>query len=82
MAFDPNLPADHSPISSAELRAQLAALKEMIDQRPTMDQVLEATAGPCKGYPVLTTFASNPPTQLELQTTINYINDVLDYMQR
>ena len=82
MSYDPNKPADHSPISSAELRAQLAELKALIDQRPTMDQVLEATAGPCKDYPVLTTFASNPPTQLELQTTINYINDVLDFMKR
>ena len=31
MAFDPNLPADHSPLSSAEMRVQLQGLKALID---------------------------------------------------
>jgi len=31
MAYDPNLPANNSPIVSAELRAQFAGLKALID---------------------------------------------------
>jgi hypothetical protein len=31
MAYDPTLPANNSPIVSAELRNQLAGLKDLID---------------------------------------------------
>jgi hypothetical protein len=31
MTFNPNLPADHSPLSSAEVRGQLNGLKALID---------------------------------------------------
>jgi hypothetical protein len=31
MAYDPNLPANHAPVVSAELRDQLNALKALID---------------------------------------------------
>jgi len=31
MAYDPNLPANHAPIVSQELRDQLAGLKALID---------------------------------------------------
>ena len=31
MAFNPNLPADHAPLSSAEMRGQLNALKALVD---------------------------------------------------
>jgi hypothetical protein len=38
MAYDPTLPANNSPIVSAELRNQLAGLKELIDaQQATID---------------------------------------------
>jgi hypothetical protein len=31
MAYDPNLPANHAPVVSAELRDQFAGLKALID---------------------------------------------------
>jgi hypothetical protein len=34
MPFDPSLPADHSPLVSAEMRAQLNGLKALIDAIP------------------------------------------------
>jgi hypothetical protein len=38
MAYDPNLPADNSLASAAELRNQLAGLKALIDaQQATID---------------------------------------------
>lgn len=39
LVFDPNLPAEHSPISSAELRTQFQALQFEIDARATNDQL-------------------------------------------
>ena len=34
MPFDPTLPATNSPLSSAEMRAQLTALKALLDAQP------------------------------------------------
>jgi tRNA A37 threonylcarbamoyladenosine synthetase subunit TsaC/SUA5/YrdC len=40
MAYDPNLPANNSPIVSAELRSQFAGLKALIDaQQAQLTQV-------------------------------------------
>ena len=39
MAYDPNLPANHAPIVSAELRDQLNGLKALIDAKPSTDDV-------------------------------------------
>ena len=36
MSFDPALPAANSPLSSAEMRAQLTALKALIDALGTV----------------------------------------------
>ena len=36
MPFDPNLPANNSPGSSAQMRAQLTSLKDLIDAVPTV----------------------------------------------
>jgi hypothetical protein len=35
MAYDPNLPANHAPVVSAELRSQFAGLKALIDAQQT-----------------------------------------------
>jgi hypothetical protein len=34
MSYGPTLPANHSPVASAELRNQLNGLKDLIDARP------------------------------------------------
>ena len=38
MPYDPSLPADHSPLVSAEMRAQLTGLKDLIDAVPAGPQ--------------------------------------------
>src|ERR1041385_5357284 len=43
LVFNPNLPAEHSPISSAELRTQLQALQLEIDGRVTNEQLNDVT---------------------------------------
>ena len=47
MPFDPTKPADHAPDSSAEMRAQLNALKALIDAVPAV------TAATVSVFPVL-----------------------------
>jgi len=45
MAYDPNLPANNSPISSAELRAQFAGLKALIDAQQAQITALQSALG-------------------------------------
>lgn len=77
---------EHALIDAVELRNQFNGLKTLIDQRPTMDHVMEAilanSAGNVNSFEPLTIFASNPPTQLEVQELINQLNDLLDAMKR
>ena len=68
------------------MRDQLNALKALIDAKPPMDDVSAAivanSAGNVSGVDTLSVFASNPPTQSEVQQIINYLNDLLDTMKR
>ena len=81
MAYDPTLPANHAPISSAELRAQLAGLKDLIDQRPTMAQVMDAIANNAAanvdGFYQPGSNVSNPPTQAEVQNFAAVLNQLI-----
>ena len=80
MAYDPTKPASGAPIVSAELRAQLAGLKELIDgllTSPEMQALLDdQAAGACKTVTDLGLTVSDPPTQAEVQA----IADKLDYL--
>ena len=80
MAYDPTLPANGSPIVSAELRNQFAGLKTLIDDLPTsqpMQDLLDTqAAGACQNVPDLGLTISDPPTQAEVQA----IADKLDYL--
>ena len=86
MAYDPNLPANNSPVASAELRSQLTGLKALIDAVPTsgpmMTVVNNYTAGPCPGVAKVSTAVSNPPSQAQVQALANKINELLDALQR
>jgi hypothetical protein len=65
MSFDPNLPADHSPLSSAEMRNQLNSLKALIDD-------LQQQLAPL--VPVLNRSATG-------QWTLTYAGPAHDYWQ-
>ncbi len=86
MAYDPNKPANNSPISSAELRSQLTGLKEQLDQRPTMDAVLQAidqhAAKPCSGVQELEFVIANPPTQSQVQAMADKIDEILFHLKQ
>ncbi len=86
MAFNPNLPASHAPIVSQELRDQLNALKTLIDAKPSMDDVNAAIAANSAANPSDITYTqmvpSDPPTQSDLQTVIDLLNNLITTLKR
>ncbi len=85
MAFDPNLPANNSPVSSAELRGQFTGLMTEIESRPVYEEVgtmiTDQSAGKPEMAPLSLTI-SNPPTQQEVQTIVEAFNNLLDSLKR
>jgi len=51
MAFDPNLPANHTPVQSPELRNQFNGLKTLFDQLAGRVTLLEAQVAAKPGAP-------------------------------
>ena len=86
MAYNANLPANNSPVSSSELRSQFTGLKALIDAVPTsaaMFNVLNNyTAGSCPNVAHASTAVSNPPTQAQVLALANKLNELLDALQR
>jgi hypothetical protein len=74
MSFDPNLPQTNSPVASAELRDQFNALKELIDERPTVEQMTLNSASNIDAMAPLPTDFHNPPTFEDLVTITFKIN--------
>ena len=86
MAYDPNKPADLAPIVSAELRDRFNALKALIDAKPSMDDVNAAinenNAANSNAVECLTTYASDLPTQSEVQSVIYKLNKLIGALAR
>ena len=95
--FDPAKPANGSPNSSAEMRAQLTALKADIDAIPAgpagpagpPGEVSSATlaaqiAGTAQN-PNVGTFnitLSDPPTRAEVQAILDFVNALVNSLTR
>ena len=76
--FDPTKPANGSPNSSAEMRAQLTALNDRIN---TLEAALANTAQ----NPNLSTLniaLSDPPTRPEVQQILDFMNTLLNQIIR
>ncbi len=92
MAFNPNLPADHSPVVAAELRSQLNALKALIDaqgtqittltqqlaSRPTMDEVNAAIVANSAANPADITYTQMTPSDPPTQSDLQTVIDLLN----
>jgi len=80
MAFDPNKPANNSPLSSAELRAQLAGLKALIDaqgaQITALQQALDNKATAVT-WSELDPGFHDPPTTADLEAIRTFINGLV-----
>jgi hypothetical protein len=76
MAYDSTKPADHAPIVALELRNQFAGLKTLIDQC-AKESELGAAFGQLAAIGQLDVQVSNPPTQAEVQSIADKVNQIL-----
>lgn len=80
MPFDPTLPANNSPIVSAELRNQFTALKALIDAQASQIADLQTQLANKANMPTMDAFdqsISDPPTQADLQKIADWANALL-----
>ncbi len=97
MPFDPTKPANGSPNSSAEMRAQLTALKADIDAIPAgpagpagppgevSNATLAAQIAGTAQNPNVGTFniaLSDPPTRAEVQAILDFVNALVNSLTR
>ena len=88
--FDPAKPAANSPNSSAEMRAQLTALKALIDAHTAQIASLQAqltaaiagTAQNIPGVAALGIAISDPPQQAEVQATADKVDELINTLVR
>ena len=84
MPFDPNKPAEDSPLDAAEVRNQFNALKDLIDAQAAQIADLQtqlATRATNPGMPHMSIAFSNPPTAAQLNDAQSFINDLVDALQ-
>ena len=91
MPFDPAKPADHSPLLAAEMRAQLTALKAMIDVQAAQIASLQAqptgaiagTSNNSNGLsPLNLSINNNPPQQFEVQPIADKVDELITALRR
>ncbi len=77
MSFDSTKPANGSPVLSVELRNQLNALNDDIQQRAlsidVSDSIIAQSSGPVNSLPPPNFTVSNPPTQAEILAITDYM---------
>lgn len=85
MPFDPAKPADHSPLASAEMRAQLTALFGDIQQRATPTDIANAIAGTSNnsnGVSTLNQSADGGYNQSQMQDVLNKLDELISALRR
>lgn len=75
MPFDPSLPVDNSPIVAAELRSQLNGLGDNIDA------LQGSTAINPLSVSLLSLTVSNPPTQAQVQSIADKIDELIGVLR-
>ena len=86
MPFDPTKPQENTPLDAAEMRSQLNGLADQIAERltePQVEQLIASeAAGPMPNLALLDMMVSNPPTQAEMQTVVNKIDEMIVLLRR
>ena len=101
MPFDPSKPANGSPLSSAEMRGQLNALKALIDALSThVDDIVNGynttlidienkeatdfadTSKNSNGVATLGLVVSDPPTQAQVQSLADKVDELILALRR
>ena len=85
MPFDPTLPAAHTRIVSAELRNQFNGLADIAQARALEDDCVNRALG-CAlnpaGVALLALTVSNPPTQAEVQSLADKMDELITALKR
>ena len=84
MAFNPNLPVDHSPIVAAELRNQFNALQAQITALQTQVTALQNKLNDAAHNPQQGEFDpgfNDPPQVADLQAVQDYLNQLVAGLQ-
>lgn len=87
MPLDPTKPTPNSPRSSAEMRAELTGLNDLItaasvNASAALSAAFATTAQNPSAVADLSISLSNPPQQAEVQSIINKINELLAALRR
>jgi len=89
MPFDPTKPANNSPNSSAEMRAQLTSLHDDIQQRTTVSDLniaianaLLSTSNNTNGVSTLGMGADGSYNPSQMQDLINKIDELINALRR
>ena len=85
MPFDPTKPANNSPASSAEMRAQLTSLNADIQQRATINDLNNAISGTSNnsnGVGTLGMGADGSYNQSQMQDLINKVDELINGLRR
>ena len=91
MPFDLAKPADHSPLAAAEMRAQLTALKALIDAQAAqitdlqnqLDAAIAATSSNSNGVASIgLTINNNPPQNFEVQPIADKLDELINALRR
>jgi hypothetical protein len=81
--FDPALPVNNSPNSSAEMRGQLTGLKEEIDGLgQSLASEVGGTARDPVSVPELQITLSDPPTLADVQAVLDRLNELILALHR
>ena len=87
--FDPNLPANNTPLVSAEMRAQLNALNDDIQTRSTVNlmnatvaSAVSGTSNNSNGVATLDMSADSSYSQGQLQDVMNKLDELIAALRR
>jgi hypothetical protein len=81
MPFDPTKPANNAAVVAAELRAHFTALNADTQQRATATD-LATTSGNSNGVEFLSLGVSDPPSQGEVQTIADNLDELINALRR
>ena len=85
MPFDPNIPANNAALNSSQIRGQLTSLHNDIQSRATMGQLVAHVGTSSSNSNAVNTLGlavSDPPTQGELQSIADKLDELINALRR
>ena len=76
MPFDPNLPQENTPVDAAQMRDQLNGLNDAIANG------IAGTSSNSNAVGTLGLAVNNPPTQADVQTIADKIDELINALRR